>query len=183
MVFHWSLSDSKSRQVSRTLLSILADLNNGVVWMVLSRPTSLWEPFQVHQLRLVLSSPSCSIAFLASPSICVSFWFVWFSFCGPLEWQNSRFSRISFYYYSFESFSRQCHLKVFHWIWSDIKSLQVSRIPLSILTDLNDMVALMVSICPLIFKSPSPFTNPQRIIPSAPIVIGITVTFKFHNFF
>ena len=28
MVFHWSLSDSKSPQVSRTLLSILADLNN-----------------------------------------------------------------------------------------------------------------------------------------------------------
>ena len=34
MVFHWSLSDSKSPQVSRTLLSILAVLNNIVVWMV-----------------------------------------------------------------------------------------------------------------------------------------------------
>ena len=34
MIFHWSLSDSKSSQVSRTLLSILADLNNAVVWMV-----------------------------------------------------------------------------------------------------------------------------------------------------
>ena len=34
MVFHWSLSDSKSPQVSRTLLSILADLNNAVVWIV-----------------------------------------------------------------------------------------------------------------------------------------------------
>ena len=31
MVFHWSLSDSKSPQISRTLLSILADLNNAVV--------------------------------------------------------------------------------------------------------------------------------------------------------
>ena len=38
MVFHWSLSDSKSPQVSRTLLSILAVLNNVVVWMVSSRP-------------------------------------------------------------------------------------------------------------------------------------------------
>ena len=35
MVFHWSLSDSKSPQVSRALLSIL---NNGVVWMVSTRP-------------------------------------------------------------------------------------------------------------------------------------------------
>ena len=32
MVFHWSLSDSKSPQVSRTLLNILAVLNNAVVW-------------------------------------------------------------------------------------------------------------------------------------------------------
>ena len=41
MVFHWSLSDSKSPQVSKTLLSILAVLNNAVVWMVSTRlPTS-----------------------------------------------------------------------------------------------------------------------------------------------
>ena len=41
MVFHWSLSDSKSPQVFRTLLSILAVLNNAVVWMVSTRlPTS-----------------------------------------------------------------------------------------------------------------------------------------------
>ena len=38
MVFHWNLSDSKSPQVSRTLLSILAVLNNAVVWMVSTRP-------------------------------------------------------------------------------------------------------------------------------------------------
>ena len=38
MVFHWSLSESKFFQVSRTLLSILADLNNLVVWMVSVRP-------------------------------------------------------------------------------------------------------------------------------------------------
>ena len=38
MVFHWSLSDSKSPQVSRTLLSILAVLNNIVIWMVSTRP-------------------------------------------------------------------------------------------------------------------------------------------------
>ena len=38
MVFHWSLSDSKSPRVSRTLLSILAVLNNVKVWMVSTRP-------------------------------------------------------------------------------------------------------------------------------------------------
>ena len=40
MVFLWSLSDSKYPQVSRTLLSILAVLNNAAVWMVSTRPTS-----------------------------------------------------------------------------------------------------------------------------------------------
>ena len=35
---HWSLSGSKSPQVSRTLLSILAVLSNVVVWTVSTRP-------------------------------------------------------------------------------------------------------------------------------------------------
>ena len=38
MIFHWSLSDSKSPQVSRTRLSILAVLSNAVVWIVSTRP-------------------------------------------------------------------------------------------------------------------------------------------------
>ena len=38
MVSHWSWSDNNSPQVSRTLLSILADLNNAVVWMVSTCP-------------------------------------------------------------------------------------------------------------------------------------------------
>ena len=40
MVFHWSLSDSKSPQVSRILLGIPAVLNNTVVWMVSTRPST-----------------------------------------------------------------------------------------------------------------------------------------------
>ena len=38
MIFHWSLSDSKSPQVSKTLLSFLTVLNNAVIWMVSTRP-------------------------------------------------------------------------------------------------------------------------------------------------
>ena len=38
MVLYWSLSDSKSPQVSRTRLRILAVLSNGVVWIVSTRP-------------------------------------------------------------------------------------------------------------------------------------------------
>ena len=35
MVFHWSLSDSKFSRVTKTLLSILTEINNGVVGMLL----------------------------------------------------------------------------------------------------------------------------------------------------
>ena len=40
MVFHWGLSDRKSSQVSRTLLSILAVLNNAFVCIVSIRPST-----------------------------------------------------------------------------------------------------------------------------------------------
>ena len=51
MVSHWSLSDSKFFQVSGTLLSILADLNNGVVWMVSTCP--LFFPSRPVPLSIV----------------------------------------------------------------------------------------------------------------------------------
>ena len=47
MVFHWSLGECKSPQVSRTRLRILAVLSNAVVWIVSTRlPTSKFSrPF------------------------------------------------------------------------------------------------------------------------------------------
>ena len=38
IVFYWSLSDDKSPQIFRTLLSILTGLNYAVVWTVSTRP-------------------------------------------------------------------------------------------------------------------------------------------------
>ena len=40
MFFHWSLSNSKSLQVSRTRLRILAVLSNAVVWIVSTSPST-----------------------------------------------------------------------------------------------------------------------------------------------
>ena len=59
MVFHWSLCDSKSPQVSRTLLSILAVLNNAVVWMVSTLPPTFqsFSPFN-NPLVTVLKEPN-----------------------------------------------------------------------------------------------------------------------------
>ena len=58
MVFHWSLRDSKSPQVSRTRLSILAVLSNAVVWIVSTRPltSKSCRPFN-NPLVTVPTSP------------------------------------------------------------------------------------------------------------------------------
>ena len=72
---------------------------------------------------------------------------------------------------------------VSHESFSDSKSPQVSRTPLSILDDLNNCVIWMVSTRPLISMSSSPFANLLVIAPSTPITIGMAVTFMVHNFF
>ena len=75
------------------------------------------------------------------------------------------------------------NLVVFYWYLSVSKSPQPSRTLPCILTYLNDTESWMVSTCPLISKSSGPFTNPLRIVPNAPITIGITATFMFHSLF
>ena len=86
MVSNWSLNDSKSSQVLRTLLSILVDLNN--VFDSSSNFQPFQSPFQVSALfwtrLLELVSPllSCSTAHLVlwqSSSLCASFRVIWFS--------------------------------------------------------------------------------------------------------
>ena len=58
MVSNWSLSGSKSLQVSRTLLRILADLNKAVVWMVSTRPViSKSSSPCTNPLAIVLRAP------------------------------------------------------------------------------------------------------------------------------
>ena len=88
---------------------------------------------------------------------------------------------ISLFYY-FESFSQQSKLMVSHWSLSDSKSSLVSRILLNILTDLYNAVVWMVSACPLISKSSSPFINPMGIVSSTPIIIGTTVKSLYQSF-
>ncbi len=49
MVFHRSVSDSKSPQVSRTILRILAVLRNAVIWIVSTNPNWYNRHFHVPQ--------------------------------------------------------------------------------------------------------------------------------------
>ena len=53
MVFYQSLSDIKSPQVSRTLLSILVDLDNAVVWMISTRPFISKSPNPLVTVQIV----------------------------------------------------------------------------------------------------------------------------------
>ena len=60
MIFHWSLCDSKSPQISTTLLSIQADLNNAAVWIISTRPL------------ISKSSSLCTIIFVTVSSILIT---------------------------------------------------------------------------------------------------------------
>ena len=85
MVSHWSLSNSKSPQVSRTLLGILADFNNAVVWMVSTR--LLIFKFSSPFINSLVTAPSAPI----TSGITVTFMF--HSFSNPL----ARFRYLSFF--------------------------------------------------------------------------------------
>ena len=107
MVFHRSLSDSKSPQVSRTLLGILAVLNNVVVWMVSIRPpiSKSSSPFS-NPLVTVPNAPitigiivTCMFhSFfnsLASRGTYPSFHILSVLFCGQPGQQSPRFCKFS----------------------------------------------------------------------------------------
>ena len=57
MVFHWALSDCKSPQVFRTLLSILTVLNIAVVCMVSTRPPTSKSSSPFNNLFTVPKAP------------------------------------------------------------------------------------------------------------------------------
>ena len=97
VVFRWSLGDSKSYHVSRTLLSILTDLNNAVFCKVSILPLisnsnnlfflSRWGLFLVRLLLLV--SPSFLPLFqFFGLSICLLFSIYLFLLCYLLEQQD-----------------------------------------------------------------------------------------------
>ena len=85
MVFHWSLSYSKSLQVSWTLLSILPNLNNAVVSMVsISPDISKSSSYLINPLVTVPSAP-------ITISITVTFIFYSFFFSYLVSWYLSYF--------------------------------------------------------------------------------------------
>ena len=146
MVFYWSLSDSKSPQVSRTFLSILADLITAVVWMVSILPLifnsssiSLLGSFFLHRCKLMVfywslsdsKSPQVSRTFLSILADLITA-VVWMVSILPLIFNSSSISLLGSFF-----FLHRCKLMVFYWSLSDSKSPQVFRTLLSILANLK----------------------------------------------
>ena len=86
MVFPWCLSDSKSPQVSSTLLTILDELNNAVVWMVSTCP--LISKSSNHFTNLFVTVPSKPVI----TGITVTFTFHNFFSSLARSWNLSLFS-------------------------------------------------------------------------------------------
>ena len=113
MAFEWYLSDSKSPQVTWTLLSILSVLNNAVVWMVPTRPPT-------SKSSIPFSNPLVTVP---NAPITIGIIVIWMfhRFFNSLarSWYLSFFSH-SFSFYSVvsrDSKSRQfCKFSFFCWL-------------------------------------------------------------------
>ena len=116
--FNWRLNDSKTPQVSRTLLSILAVLNNAAVWMVSTRPPSSKSSFN----NPLVSVPKAPITI----GIIVTFMFysLFFLFSSKVEVLILRFTFFQFYsvvsrdnkIYNFAS--SPCFVVDYYKVWS-----------------------------------------------------------------
>ena len=90
MAYQWSLSNNKSPRVSRTLLSILADLNKAVVWMILiSPPISNSSSLFLKLFGNVPTEPNTNY-------ITINLMFQRFFFCSL-----ARFEYLYFFWFSF----------------------------------------------------------------------------------
>ena len=99
MVLHWRLIDSKSPQVSRTLLTILAVFNNAVVWMVSSRPptSKSFRPFNNPLVTVPKTPITIGIIVTFIVHSYLSFPLLSFLFCGLPGQQSRQFCRFSFF--------------------------------------------------------------------------------------
>ena len=103
--FHWSLSDSKSPQVSKTLLCILAVLYNVVTWMVSTRPPTSKASSHFNKPLVTVPKVPITIGIIIFSSLARSRYLFVLSFLFQFYSEVSRDSKV----YSFE---RSLFLKV-----------------------------------------------------------------------
>ena len=106
-----------------------------------------------------------------------------------MNWSANEF-QCGLYYHYHHLLIRVFHISVSWWSSTEdwvtaslLKSPQVARTLLSVLTIFNNAIVWIVSTRPPTSKSSRPFNNPLVSVPKAQITIGIIVTFMFHSFF
>ena len=104
MVFHWSLSDNISPKVSRILLSILANRNNTVVWMVSVRPLISNLPGIIPSAQVTVGTAVTLMFHSFLSSLARSEYLPLFSFSLIFNlWStgspNPQYSRFSFFFF------------------------------------------------------------------------------------
>ena len=173
MVFHWRLSDSKSPQVSRTLLSILAVFNNAVVWMVSTRsPTSKSSrPFN----NPLLTVPKAPIPI----GIIVTFMF--HSFFNSQA--RSRYLSLFYYYYYYYYSLWHFYIRISWWsfigVWVTGSFLRFPGLFSVFKPIITTLEFGWSQFLPLISSISSLFSNPPGTVSSAPTTVCITVIFLF----
>ena len=95
MVFHWSLSDGQSPQVSRTLLSILTDLNNAVFGTVSTLPVISKSSSPCTNLLMTVPRAQITIGIIVT--------LIFHCFCIPLA--RSRYLSLFLLSFSFTLWS------------------------------------------------------------------------------
>ena len=146
MVFNWSLSDSKSPQVSKTLLSNLAVFNNTVVWMVSTLPL------------LSRSSSPCCNPLVTVPSVPVTIWhhrhFHVLLFLSSLA--RSRYYYYYYYHYYY-SLIRAFHISISRWVFTGVwVAASLLKSPGLFLVFWPFSVMLSFGWSPLVRQLPSP---------------------------
>ena len=89
MVFHWSLSESKSPHISRTLFSILVILNNALILIVFTRLRTTKSSRTFKNLLVIVPKAPITIGTIVT--------FMFYSFLNSL----TRSMYLSFFSYSF----------------------------------------------------------------------------------
>ena len=94
MGFHWSLSDTKSPQVSWTLLGILVGLSNAAAWMISTHPLISKSSSSCANPLVTVTKASITIGVTAS-FMCLSL----FQFTSKVENSTSFFSLFFFFFF------------------------------------------------------------------------------------
>ena len=123
MVFHRSLSDSKSPRVFRTLLSILSVLSNAVIWLVSIRPptSKSSRPFY-NPWVIELKAPTTIgtiVTFMLQLEVLILL-FTFFQFYSVVSWDSKVDNFANSLFFVIILLIRVFHISVSWWFFTGV---------------------------------------------------------------